>query len=218
MERGFKELRSFVFGGIVDVAEAIARLLVESQMGAVLHLFQQQLSRIAAVHVGRVVNWASQRVSIADGMRRLVEGHAVHDDVLAHRGRAVFLRIFPGLARAAVLQRFLTGCQQEYSHHAPYYLLHNRSQLIIQKRAMIALFPGALRRVRDSNPRYPKGVYRISSPARSITLPTLLFRFADAKVVIISETAKYFRFFFCFSDAGCLRSASKFYIRSSALT
>ena len=31
-----------------------------------------------------------------------------------------------------------------------------------------------LRKVRDSNPRYPKGVYRISSPARSITLPTLL--------------------------------------------
>ena len=31
-----------------------------------------------------------------------------------------------------------------------------------------------LRKVRDSNPRYPKGVYRISSPARSITLPTFL--------------------------------------------
>ena len=31
------------------------------------------------------------------------------------------------------------------------------------------------RKVRDSNPRYPKGVYRISSPARSITLPTFLF-------------------------------------------
>ena len=30
------------------------------------------------------------------------------------------------------------------------------------------------RKVRDSNPRYPKGVYRISSPARSITLPTFL--------------------------------------------
>ena len=28
------------------------------------------------------------------------------------------------------------------------------------------------RKVRDSNPRYPKRVYRISSPARSITLPT----------------------------------------------
>ena len=28
------------------------------------------------------------------------------------------------------------------------------------------------RKVRDSNPRYPKGVYRISSPAHSVTLPT----------------------------------------------
>ncbi len=32
----------------------------------------------------------------------------------------------------------------------------------------------SVRKVRDSNPRYPKGVYRISSPARSITLPTFL--------------------------------------------
>ena len=30
------------------------------------------------------------------------------------------------------------------------------------------------RKVRDSNPRYPKRVYRISSPARSFTLPTFL--------------------------------------------
>ena len=49
-----------------------------------------------------------------------------------------------------------------------------------------------LRRVRDSNPRYPKGVYRISSPARSITLPTLLFLFADAKLITFPDTTKGF--------------------------
>ena len=37
-----------------------------------------------------------------------------------------------------------------------------------------------LRKVRDSNPRYPKGVYRISSPARSFTLPTFLFKRAPS--------------------------------------
>ncbi len=31
------------------------------------------------------------------------------------------------------------------------------------------------RKVRDSNPRYPQWVYRISSPAHSVTLPTFLF-------------------------------------------
>ena len=55
-----------------------------------------------------------------------------------------------------------------------------------------------LRKVRDSNPRYPKGVYRISSPARSITLPTFLRCFADAKVGINYETAKLFGKFFGF--------------------
>ncbi len=39
---------------------------------------------------------------------------------------------------------------------------------------MMLLIELHLRKVRDSNPRYPKGVYRISSPARSITLPTFL--------------------------------------------
>ena len=39
----------------------------------------------------------------------------------------------------------------------------------VQRANSLNLF---LRKVRDSNPRYPKGVYRISSPARSITLPT----------------------------------------------
>lgn len=38
---------------------------------------------------------------------------------------------------------------------------------------MSFLFP-LWRKVRDSNPRYPKGVYRISSPAHSVTLPTFL--------------------------------------------
>ena len=33
-----------------------------------------------------------------------------------------------------------------------------------------------LRKMRDSNPRYPKGVYRISSPAHSITLPIFQMR------------------------------------------
>ena len=41
------------------------------------------------------------------------------------------------------------------------------------------------RKVRDSNPRYPKGVYRISSPARSITLPTFLFLFCGCKGITI---------------------------------
>ena len=40
--------------------------------------------------------------------------------------------------------------------------------------------PFALRKVRDSNPRYPQWVYRISSPAHSVTLPTFLL--ADAKI------------------------------------
>ena len=35
------------------------------------------------------------------------------------------------------------------------------------------------RKVRDSNPRYPKRVYRISSPARSFTLPTFLVRYGQ---------------------------------------
>ena len=39
---------------------------------------------------------------------------------------------------------------------------------------LVAVCLPRLRKVRDSNPRYPKGVYRISSPARSITLPTFL--------------------------------------------
>ena len=52
------------------------------------------------------------------------------------------------------------------------------------------------RKVRDSNPRYPKRVYRISSPARSITLPTFLrcltlfSLFAAAKVVIKMKNGK----------------------------
>ena len=44
--------------------------------------------------------------------------------------------------------------------------------------------------VRDSNPRYPKRVYRISSPARSFTLPTFLFRFA--KLIYIFGSTKFF--------------------------
>ena len=38
------------------------------------------------------------------------------------------------------------------------------------------------RKVRDSNPRYPKRVYRISSPAQSITLPT--FQICECKGTI----------------------------------
>ena len=34
----------------------------------------------------------------------------------------------------------------------------------------------AWRKMRDSNPRYPKGVYRISSPAHSVTLPIFQLR------------------------------------------
>ena len=72
------------------------------------------------------------------------------------------------------------------------------------------------RKVRDSNPRYPKGVYRISSPARSITLPTFQLkkrkrkiRFAeqeegtatepslnmDAKVMLKNDNSKQFVYF-----------------------
>ena len=50
-----------------------------------------------------------------------------------------------------------------------------------------------LRKVRDSNPRYPKGVYRISSPARSITLPTFLSFFAVAKVIIKNEITNFLK-------------------------
>ena len=41
-------------------------------------------------------------------------------------------------------------------------------------RWLVPVYLSSLRKVRDSNPRYPKRVYRISSPARSITLPTFL--------------------------------------------
>ncbi len=47
--------------------------------------------------------------------------------------------------------------------------------------------------MRDSNPRYPKGVYRISSPAHSVTLPIFplqRFFFADAKITFIIEKRK----------------------------
>ena len=54
-----------------------------------------------------------------------------------------------------------------------------------------SLLIASWRKVRDSNPRYPERVYRISSPARSITLPTFL-RNAGAKVVIFFVSAKYF--------------------------
>ena len=54
----------------------------------------------------------------------------------------------------------------------------------------------SLRKVRDSNPRYPKGVYRISSPARSITLPTFLSVFAGAKLRNYFCCTKYSATFF----------------------
>ena len=44
-----------------------------------------------------------------------------------------------------------------------------------------------LRKVRDSNPRYPKGVYRISSPARSITLPTFRLNENQASLLAIGR-------------------------------
>ena len=43
--------------------------------------------------------------------------------------------------------------------------------------------PFVLRKVRDSNPRYPKGVYRISSPAHSVTLPTFLLRLQNYTII-----------------------------------
>ena len=44
--------------------------------------------------------------------------------------------------------------------------------------------------MRDSNPRYQKAVYRISSPAHSITLPIFLFR--GTKIIIIFRLCKIF--------------------------
>ena len=94
-----------------------------------------------------------------------------------------------------------------------------------------------LRKVRDSNPRYPKGVYRISSPARSITLPTFRlsenkreralilsserkvnwklnfpFRFAAAKVVTFSEISKRYLGFFEKNDYLCTRIRKRTYL------
>ena len=96
---------------------------------------------------------------------------------------------------------------------------------------------GTLRKVRDSNPRYPKGVYRISSPARSITLPTFRlsenkreralilsserkvnwklnfpFRFAAAKVVTFSEISKRYLGFFEKNDYLCTRIRKRTYL------
>ena len=56
------------------------------------------------------------------------------------------------------------------------FLVRYRILFPTQKREAVTRLPLVyLRKVRDSNPRYPKGVYRISSPARSITLPTFPF-------------------------------------------
>ncbi len=50
---------------------------------------------------------------------------------------------------------------------------------------MLKLIANALlRKMRDSNPRYPKRVYRISSPAHSVTLPIFL---NNAKVILNSH-------------------------------
>lgn len=48
------------------------------------------------------------------------------------------------------------------------------SVLLAMGRKWLVIAVDLWRKVRDSNPRYPKRVYRISSPARSFTLPTFL--------------------------------------------
>lgn len=49
--------------------------------------------------------------------------------------------------------------------------------------------------MRDSNPRYPKRVYRISSPAHSVTLPIFLNECAN--VIIIWQCPKFFNHLIC---------------------
>ena|GEM_PF-6056212 len=74
-----------------------------------------------------------------------------------------------GEIAAALSRLFIARPRQGATTGKPFAIphLHAKKNAPSQVR-----FPS--RKVRDSNPRYPQGVYRISSPAHSITLPTFL--------------------------------------------
>ena len=74
MERGLKELRSFAFLREIDVSDVIASILIGLQRHVVLYLLQHVLRRIVVVDDGRVIQFATQRVAVGEGMGGSVEG------------------------------------------------------------------------------------------------------------------------------------------------
>ncbi len=69
-------------------------------------------------------------------------------------------------------------------------------QLLKQKSTIEIALNRALRKERDSNPRYGQAVQRISSPPHSVTLASFLFRrkpllcLAGAKIVLFLYSRK----------------------------
>ncbi len=100
-------------------------------------------------------------------------GHSRHNRCLVwtfqqNRQRLFPFRVFP-LFR--VFPQTIPGSKNPCFRLHPALRMMKRGKI---KKAFTVLVEAFWRKVRDSNPRYPKGVYRISSPAHSVTLPTFL--------------------------------------------
>ena len=113
MERSFKELRSFVFGRVVDVAEGISSLFVTLKMCGILDLHSQALRWIIAFNESFVVNNATDSIDIIDGVCGLIQKHAVEDDVFCNTQGAVFLGVSNTFALTTFFQRLLAGSKNE---------------------------------------------------------------------------------------------------------
>ena len=119
-----EEFYAFKLRRIVDVAEVIACIFIEFQIGGITDLLEQHVARIVLTDIGCVVECTAERVAIAEGVGRDVEGHAVHRDLMGNGCGTMFLGVVAGFACATFFEGFLTGSEQCYQRDKGEYLLH----------------------------------------------------------------------------------------------